>query len=87
LAPAWQATQPDLLPGLQQESAATGSGSRVVLRRGLVVIQIALSLVIVFGAGLLTRTLRMLATADLRVSAGSRNCIERRSRGSGPFRR
>ena len=65
LAPAWQATQPDLLPGLQQESAATGSGSRILLRRGLVVIQIALSLVIVFGAGLLTRTLRMLATADL----------------------
>ncbi|HJY09146.1 MAG TPA: hypothetical protein VJ323_22690, partial [Bryobacteraceae bacterium] len=28
-------------------------------------IQIALSLVIVFGAGLLTRTLRMLATIDL----------------------
>jgi predicted permease len=65
LAPAWQATQPDLVPGLKQESAASSPGSRVLLRRSLVVIQIALSLVIVFGAGLLTRTLRMLATLDL----------------------
>jgi predicted permease len=65
LAPAWQATRPDLLPGLQQESGVSGSPSRVLLRRGLVVIQIALSLVIVFAAGLLTRTLRTMATADL----------------------
>jgi putative ABC transport system permease protein len=62
-APAWQATRPDLLPALQQESGA--SVSRVLLRRSLVAIQIALSLVIVFGAGLLTRTLRTLATVDL----------------------
>ncbi len=64
-APAWQATRPDLLPALQQDSGASGSPSRVLLRRSLVVIQIALSLVIVFGAGLLTRTLRTLATVDL----------------------
>jgi hypothetical protein len=50
---------------LQKESGGSGGPSRVLLRRSLVVIQIALSLVIVFGAGLLTRTLRMLATADL----------------------
>jgi predicted permease len=36
-----------------------------MVRRSLVVIQIALSLVIVFGAGLLTRTLRTLGTVDL----------------------
>jgi predicted permease len=65
LVPAWQATQPDLLPGLKQESTASGPDSRVLLRRSLVVIQIALSLIIVFGAGLLTRTLRTLATVDL----------------------
>jgi predicted permease len=64
LLPAWQATQPDLLPGLKQESKASGQ-SRVLLRRSLVVIQIALSLIIVFGAGLLTRTLRTLGTVDL----------------------
>ena len=38
---------------------------RVLLRRSLVVVQIALSLVIVFAAGLLTRTLRSLTTVDL----------------------
>jgi predicted permease len=65
LVPAWQATQPDLLPGLKQEAAARGPASRVLLRRSLVVIQIALSLIIVFGAGLLTRTLRTMTTTDL----------------------
>jgi predicted permease len=65
LVPAWQASRPDLLPGLKQESAANGVASRVLLRRSLVVIQIALSLVIVFGAGLLTRTLRTMTTTDL----------------------
>jgi predicted permease len=63
--PAWQATQPDLLPGLKQESTASGPESRVLLRRSLVVIQIAVSLIIVFGAGLLTRTLRTMTTTDL----------------------
>jgi predicted permease len=63
--PAWQATQPNLLAGLKKESGAKGSLSRVLLRRSLVVMQIALSLVIVFGAGLLTRTLRTLTTVDL----------------------
>jgi predicted permease len=63
--PAWQATQPDLLPGLKQESTSSGPESRVLLRRSLVVIQIAVSLMIVFGAGLLTRTLRTMTTTDL----------------------
>jgi predicted permease len=63
--PARQATRPDLLPGLKQDSSATGPLNRVLWRRTLVVIQIALSLVIVFTAGLLTRTLRTLQTVDL----------------------
>lgn len=52
-APAWQSTRPE------------ARGRRALLRRGLVVFQIALSMTIVFAAGLLTRTLRTLATADL----------------------
>ncbi|MGP0073634.1 MAG: ADOP family duplicated permease [Bryobacteraceae bacterium] len=64
-APAWQATRPDLLPGLRQESATRGPLGRVLLRRSLVVFQIAMSVVIVFAAGLLTRTLRSLTTVDL----------------------
>lgn len=63
LLPSLQATRPNILPRLKQ--AASGPGTRVLLRRSLVVIQIALSLVIVFGAGLLTRTLQKFATVDL----------------------
>ncbi len=65
LVPAWQASRPHLLPGLKQELAGSGRLSRVLLRRTLVVMQIALSLVVVFAAGLLTRTLRTLETIDL----------------------
>lgn len=67
LIPAWQATSSNLLTGLKQKqgAATSGSPSRVLLRRTFVVIQVALSLVIVFGASLLTRTLRMLTTVDL----------------------
>ncbi len=51
-APAWQATR-------------VSPTRRAFVRAGLVVFQIALSLVIVFAGGLLTRTLRSLATIDL----------------------
>jgi predicted permease len=63
LIPAWQSTKPDLLSDLQL--GGSGRVNRLVLRRGLVVIQIALSLVVVFAAGLLTQTLRTLKTVDL----------------------
>lgn len=51
-APAWQATR-------------VSPAGRAFVRAGLVVFQIALSVVIVFAAGLLTRTLASLATVDL----------------------
>jgi hypothetical protein len=63
LLPSWQATRTNVLPRLKP--AAGAPRTRALMRRSLVVIQIALSLVIVFGAGLLTRTLRMFATVDL----------------------
>ena len=66
LAPAWQSTKPDLLPSLKQEaSAGLRPGDRAVLRKLLVVAQVALSLMVLFAAGLLTRTLRSLRTVDL----------------------
>ena len=64
VAPAWQATRPELFALVKREPAAGGSRRRV-LSRTLVVVQIAVCLVVVFGAGLLTRTLRTLATVDL----------------------
>ncbi len=58
LFPAWQASRLSV-------SAGTGRLSRLVLRRILVIVQVALSLVVVFAAGLLTQTLRSLMTIDL----------------------
>jgi FtsX-like permease family len=61
LAPAWYATQPDLIHDLKHESGASSLLSRAVasIARG------DASLVLVFAAGLLTRTLQELATVDL----------------------
>ena len=58
LVPAWQASKPDVGTGIRQHG-------QTPLRRMLVVAQIALSLAIIFAAGLLTRTLRTLQTLDL----------------------
>lgn len=58
LFPAWQASKPEVGLGIRQHG-------QTPLRRMLVVAQIALSLTIIFAAGLLTRTLRSLQTLDL----------------------
>jgi putative ABC transport system permease protein len=66
LAPAWQATKIDLQEALKQ---AAGRGSvgreRSRLRSGLVVAQIALSVTLAVGAGLLFRTLLALNSSDM----------------------
>ncbi len=61
--PAWQATRVSLTPSLREGSGATAAGGHR-LRTGLVVAQVALSLALVFGAGLLVRTLSLLANAS-----------------------
>src|SRR5712691_6634969 len=63
LAPALQATRPGLVTALK-DTAAQGGGRRSRLRSGLVVAQIALSLVILIGAGLVGRTLQQLRTMN-----------------------
>ena len=63
--PAWRATRPDLVPGIERAPAAGGSAPRGLLPRALVVVQLAVCLAVVFAAGLLTQTLRTLATVDL----------------------
>ena len=66
LVPAYQATRPDLLPNLKDEgSGGLRPGDRGSLRKFLVVAQVALSLLVLFAAGLLTRTLRSLQTVNL----------------------
>ncbi len=57
LVPALQATRPALFPTLKNESTAVASGTAPRFRKGLVVAQIALSLLLLIGAGLFTRSL------------------------------
>ncbi len=61
IAPALQATRPDLTSALKNEAATLG---RFDLRRALVVIQIAISLLLLIGAGLFVRSLRNLRSLD-----------------------
>jgi predicted permease len=63
LAPAWRATRHDLTVGLKHGRRSTGAVSR--LSKGLVVVQVALSLLLLMGAGLFIRTLHNLQQVDV----------------------
>jgi predicted permease len=65
LAPAFQATKVDVAPALKGIRAATARRGFFGLGRALVVAQIALSLVLVLGAGLFVRSLSNLESIDL----------------------
>ena len=65
LAPALQASKPDLVPALKDEAAVGGSRSRRLnLRNLLVVAQVAMSLVLLICAGLFLRSLRNAEAID-----------------------
>ena len=57
LVPALRASRPDLVPALKDAGAASGRRKRLELRDGLVVFQMAVSLVLVVGGALLVRSL------------------------------
>ncbi|HKP13958.1 MAG TPA: ABC transporter permease, partial [Blastocatellia bacterium] len=63
LAPAWRATKLDLTTALKQSRRTTGAVSR--LSKALVVAQVALSLLLLVGAGLFIRTLVNLQHVNL----------------------
>ncbi len=63
LAPAWRATSLDLATALKQSRRTTGAVSR--LSKGLIVAQVALSLLLLVGAGLFIRTLYNLQRVNL----------------------
>jgi len=63
LAPAWRATSQDLATAIKQGRRTTGAVSR--LSKGLIVAQVALSVLILVGAGLFIRTLYNLQRVNL----------------------
>ena len=65
LAPALRATSVDLNPALKDNSRSVARGSRSYLTKSLIVVQVAMSLVLVVGAGLFVRTLRNLQNVDV----------------------
>src|SRR5262249_14910241 len=65
LVPAFQSTRPDVFPTLKSESGSVAGGTRPYrFRKGLVVAQVALSLLLLVGAGLFTRSLYNLNRLD-----------------------
>jgi putative ABC transport system permease protein len=63
LAPAWQTSKPNLNDALKEGGRQTGAGSHR-LRSSLVVFEVALSLVLLIGAGLLFRSFLTLVKTD-----------------------
>ncbi len=64
LVPAWRATKVDLTPSLKDSGRGSSAAARSLLSRGLVVMQVALSLLLLVGAGLFVRTLLNLQRVD-----------------------
>ncbi|HSE54056.1 MAG TPA: ABC transporter permease, partial [Gemmatimonadales bacterium] len=65
LAPAWRASRLDLQTALRRNAATTTGAEGRRLRGSLVGVEIALALVLLFGAGLLIRSFVQLRSADL----------------------
>ncbi|MGA2735963.1 MAG: ABC transporter permease [Bryobacteraceae bacterium] len=65
LAPALRATRPNLVTALKHQTTAFGSGRRLGMRNLLVVVQVALSLVLLAGAGLFLRSLQNASSIDI----------------------
>jgi predicted permease len=65
IVPAFQSTKPELAPTLKDAAGSVVGGGHVRVRKALVVSQVALSLLLLIGAGLFLRSLNGLMTIDL----------------------
>ncbi|HEX6820434.1 MAG TPA: ABC transporter permease [Candidatus Sulfotelmatobacter sp.] len=73
VAPAWIAAKVDPADALRSGTRATGGAS--LLQRGLVVVQAALSLVLLVGAGLFAQSLNKLQHTDLKLESRNRYIV------------
>jgi predicted permease len=64
LAPALQASRPDLAGTLKDQAGSVVGGGSILLRKALVICQVALSLLLLIGAGLFIRSLANLRDLD-----------------------
>jgi len=64
IVPALQTTRPDLVPALRSSSGSTGTKQRLRLRSGLLVTQIAFSMLLLIVAGLFARGLTRAQSID-----------------------
>jgi predicted permease len=64
LVPALQSTRPELAPTLKDQAGNVLGGGQVRVRKALVITQVALSLLLLIGAGLFIRSLNKLMTVD-----------------------
>ena len=68
IVPAWNASRQDLANGMKESGKGTGAGHKHGwIRQGLVVAEVAFSLVLLLGAGLLIRSFATLVSTDLGV--------------------
>jgi putative ABC transport system permease protein len=68
LVPAWNASRQDLANGMKESGKGTGAGhTHGWIRQGLVVAEVAISLVLLLGSGLLIRSFTTLVSTDLGV--------------------
>ena len=68
IVPAWNASRQDLANGMKESGKGAGAGHKHGwIRQGLVVAEVALSLVLLLGAGLLIRSFATLVSTDLGV--------------------
>jgi predicted permease len=74
VAPAWIAAQAEPADALRSGSRASAGGASW-LQRGLVVVQASLSLVLLVGAGLFSRSLNKLQSTDLKLDSRNRYIV------------
>jgi predicted permease len=74
VAPAWIAAQAEPADALRSGTRASAGGASL-LQRGLVILQAALSLVLLVGAGLFSRSLNKLESTDLKLDSRNRYMV------------